>query len=190
MHPSLRLRGWNALHTVHPAFKFQPPKHAFPFQPNHSFLEAAHRAFTHAHPGVLPTARLRVFEVHAQQVSCEQRRLVSSRARPHFQNGVPVIRSVVRKEHPFGLLYPLLKKSCQAGELRGPHSLHVWIVRRRPLGRFVPIGQGLDKLLGFVGHGLQPAVLHHECRELFLIGGHVRIGHTLLDLGKAVGYAL
>ena len=91
----------DTLHAVDAGFILQLGEDARSVHADDDFLVAAEVGFALAHHFELPALELRVALVHAKEVACEERRLVSAGARTDFKQGAAVVGRVLR-EHENG----------------------------------------------------------------------------------------
>ncbi len=98
MDSPLRLGRRHALHAVHPTFELQARENAAPGNLGDDFLVSAGRPLARRQHLDLPALRLGVFDIHAEQIAGEQRRLIAACSAPHLQNGVAIVGCVLRKQ--------------------------------------------------------------------------------------------
>src|SRR5215471_2536958 len=77
-----------ALDAVYTGLEFQPGEHARPTDQRRRFLKAAEAGLGQVEEFETPTAQRGIALIHAKQISGEQRRLLSPRARPDLEDSV------------------------------------------------------------------------------------------------------
>ena len=94
----LRLRHRHALHAVPAALEAERTVGPVAHDRKEDFLVAVERSLGGAHHVHLPALRLAVTRVHAEEVTCEQRRLVAARSGAHLEDGAAALQRIRRQQ--------------------------------------------------------------------------------------------
>src|SRR5215468_10831716 len=123
--PAARLRGWHALHAMHPALELEPAPSAAALYEENDLLEAAHTGRMAVHDLHPPLLRLSVLRVHARKVGGEEARLVAPRPRPNLDEDVLVVVGIPGNEEGTQLLLELGLAGGELGYFRLRQLAHL-----------------------------------------------------------------
>ena len=137
-----------------------------------------------------PAGVFRVARVHAKQVACEDRRLVTPGSRADFEEHVAVVEGVGRNQRLLQIKQQLLAPILEPREFFLSHLPHFFVgVLRHFLGGGDIVQDALVFLEG-PHHRLDARVFPREIAKLVLIGNDVRVGQQAGDFLEAVADGL
>src|SRR6266853_2771225 len=137
---ALGLRSRDSLDAMAAGFEFEPGVRALPDDAGDDLLVAADvsRGFGyHLH---LPTLALRVARIHAEQVTCEERRFVSSGSGTDLEEDVALIVWILRQEELLQLRFERGEPVAPGLDLTLRVAFHLGIVEQRLRFGDMPLG--------------------------------------------------
>src|SRR5712664_254730 len=137
---ALGLSSRDSLNAVAAGFEFEPGVRALPDDAGDDLLVAADvsRGFGyHLH---LPTLALRVARIHAEQVTCEERRFVSSGSGTDLEEDVALIVWILRQEELLQLRFERGEPVAPGLDLTLRVAFHLGIVEQRLRFGDMPLG--------------------------------------------------
>ena len=139
------LGGRHALHAVHARFEFEPCEHALPGDGRDDLLVAAEIVLRDTDDLGLPAVQIGIAAIHAEQVGCEQGRLVAAGAGAHFQNGALLVGGILGEQLQAQLLLERRNTRAKRGLLVPGHGRKLLVGRRVGLqgGKVGTFGLGL-----------------------------------------------
>src|SRR6266849_1880664 len=138
--PALGLGRRHSLDAMAAGFEFEPGVRALPDDAGDDLLVAADvsRGFGyHLH---LPTLALRVARIHAEQVTCEERRFVSSGSGTDLEEDVALIVWILRQEELLQLRFERGEPVAPGLDLTLRVAFHLGIVEQRLRFGDMPLG--------------------------------------------------
>ena len=183
MDPALRLRRRNPLHPVNAALELESSEDPVTADRGDDFLVAPRVALGDAVDLDPPAPALRIALVHAEQVAGEQRRLVTARARTHFQNSRGIFIGVARREQQRHLAFELRQSGIERGNFVTRQGRHFLVVRFHHLREIAAFSPGIGQMGDRIGDRLEFSVLLAEAHDLGPLGGRAHAG---LDFTEAI----
>ena len=159
-------------------FVLEAGEHALARDRCHDLLEAAEIDLRHADDLGLPAALLGVAAVHAEQIGCEQRRLVAAGAGAHLQDGALVVGRVLGEEMQAQFLQQLAPAVIDLIELLLSQLPEI-LVGRGVVGersQLAPLGFGLAILEDGLDHGIELGEFLGELDAARLVDALVQLG--------------
>ncbi len=126
--------------------------------------------------------------VHAQQVACEQRRFVATRAGADLEKDVASIVGILGQQCALELVCEARQVLFGAGELLGGHLRHVGVGEH--FAGSVQVALALQEALVALDHRRHFRVLAREAPEPGQVGQHVRCGEHGVEIMKALDVAV
>ena len=188
VHPALGFGFGHALHAVHAGFEFQAGKHALAFDVHRHVFDTAQIAVLLIHDLEGPAHRFAVALIHAQQVGCEQRRLIAARAGANFQDRGPRVGGVFGQKCQLQAGFHFRNTGAQLRQFFFGQPAHFRIGQQNlRLGHIIQ-----SAAIGhyFIGHGFEIGIFTAKCCDFGGRGACVQTGfeklEPLRDLGKFV----
>ncbi len=123
----LRFGRRHALDPMHAALELEPGEHAAAGNLGDDFLVAAGRPLAHRQHLDLPALRLRIFDIHAEEIAGEESRFVAAGPGAHLENRVALVGRVLRQQRDADRLRHLLGLGLGGGEFGARHRAHLGV---------------------------------------------------------------
>src|SRR5882757_2430402 len=179
---ALGLRSRDSLDAMAAGFELEPGVRALPDDAGDDLLVAADisRGFGyHLH---LPTLAFRVARIHAEQVTCEERRLVSSGSGTDLEEDIALIVRILRQEQLLQLRFERDKPLTACLDFAFGVTLHLRIGEQ--LLRFGDVLFGIAVSVKQFDDGLELRVLSRESAKLFHVTCRVLRGKQRADVDQ------
>ncbi len=157
---SLRLGRRHPLHAVRAGFELEPGEGASTGNARDDLLEAPVLTGALAQDLDREPLRFGIARVHAQQISNEDRSLITARTRPDLQKDVLVIARILGNEQLVQLAFFALDRTLDAGDFLGAQAAHVCVRIREHFARVGQISLQVMEGAEAIRQRLQPGVLH------------------------------